>query len=498
MTPAQYNAWLNDPNALPVVLVEAVANIAGTDTTLYLATQKYASWASDTPASQPYRAALIADDIQTDESISLDGSSAMTVGEVGVTNDDGLFDAWLGYVWTNRPIKILLGDVRWPRSDFQVVFSGVTADVGNKTRTSINLKIRDNKERLNAAITEHVLGGAGTNQGSIVPVAFGEVVNFTPLLIDPTTLQYQAHDGAFNGLIEVRDNGVPIANDTIGWAAVTVDLVHGTFKLTNKPAGTITCSLQGDSSGGYVNTVAGIVKRIVTNYGAVGNRFALSEIDTANFNQFDAAHTQPVGVVVTGTTNTLSVIQQVTGALQAQLTTSRAGLLQLQQIDFTGLVPTFNITPQHMVEHTLTPQPRDLVQGSVLLSFCPNQTPQAALQTSLPAEAVSLMGVPYLTTRAENATIKALYRLTVEPTREDTVLLRRTDATAEAQRRLDMRSVPRTVFTFDGYSPLLQLNMGQAVHLAHPRFNLSAGVTGLVVSMSTKWANRRTTMGVMI
>jgi hypothetical protein len=498
MTPTQFSNWLDDPAAIRNVLVEAVANVGGVDTTFYLSVLPYASWASDTPASQPYRAVLVQDDIQTDESVSLDGKATMTVGEIGVDNTDGAFDAWLTYVWTNRPVTILFGDVRWARADYVPVFTGVSADIGNKSRTSVNLKIRDKQERLNAAITEHLLGGTGANQGTIVPLALGEVVNMTPLLIDPTALQYQVHDGTINGLIEIRDNGVPIANDTIGWSAVIVDLAHGTFKLINSPAGTVTVSLQGDSAGGYTNTVAGLVKKIVKNYGAAGNRFTDSEIDLTNFSQFDAAHTQPVGTVVTGTANTVSVIEQLTGALQAQLTTSRAGQLQLLQLDFASLTPTFNILPKHMDEHTLYPVTRDLVQGAVLLSFCPNQTPQSALQTSLPAEALALMGLPYLTTKAEDTTTKTLYRLTVEPTQEDTVLLRRVDATAEAQRRLNIRKVPRTTYQFDGYATLFQLVMGQAVTLTNRRFNLASGPTGIVVSMSTKWAAGRTTVGVMI
>lgn len=499
MTPTQYNAWLNDPTAIRVVLVEAVANIAGQDTTFYLSTLPYTSHAGDTPAGQPYHAVLVVDDLQTTEQMSLDGSATMTIGDVGVLNSDGAFDAWLNYVWTNRSVTILFGDVRWPRSDFQTVFSGVSSDIGNKSRTSVNLKIRDKKERLNVAITEHLLGGTTANQGAIVPLAFGEIVNISPLLIDPTSLQYQVHDGAFNGLIEVRDNGVPIANDLIGWDAVTVDLVHGTFKLVNAPAGTVTCSLQGDTGGGsYAKTVAQIVQRIATGYCYSGNRFTLSEIDTANFSAFDAAHPQVVGLSVTSSMNGMAAVQQVTGAIGTQLTTSRAGLLQLQQIDFSNLSPTFDIHPQHMVEHSIWPSARQMVSASVLLSFCPNQTQQANLATSLPAEALSLLAQPYLTVTAVDAATKSLYKLTTEPTQEDTVLLSRDDALAEATRRLNIRKAPRTTYQFDAFATLFQLTLGQAVRLYHPRFNLSSGATGLVVSMTTKWAAGRTTVGVMV
>lgn len=485
--------WLANPDAYRVVLVEAVANVSGVDTTFYLSTLPYV----DAAANRPYRAVLIAPDIETTEQLTLDGNPTMTVGDIGISNDDGIFDAWLTYVWTNRPVNILLGDVRWARSSFISIFSGVSADIGNKSRTSINLKIRDKLERLNVAITEHLLGGTGANQASTVPLAFGEVINVTPLLIDPTTLQYQVHDGQISGLIEIRDNGVPIGNDTIGWGSIVVDNTHGTFRLGSPPVGTITVSLQGDATGYYVNSTAGIVQRIVTSYGYAGNRFSAGEIDAANFAAFDAAHPQPLGISVTGSTNTLAVVQQATNALQAQLTTSRDGLLQLQQIDFASLSPVFDIKPQHMVEHSIWPSSRELVKGEVWLTFCQNLTTQSNLQTSLPAEALSLMGKSYLDTRAVDIATKTLYKLTAEPTQEDTVLVRRTDAAAEALRRLNVRKVPRTTYQFDGFASLFQLTVGTPVRLFHPRFNLANGVTGLVVSMSTKWAVGRTTVGVM-
>ena len=497
MTPAQYNAWLNDPTAIRNVLVEVAANVNGTDAMFYLSVLPYTSAATDTPANQPYKAALIASDLQTTEQLSLDGSATMAIGDIGIANDDGAYDSWLGYVWTNRPVVILFGDVRWPRSDYQMIFNGVSADIGNKSRDSVILKIRDKLERLNVAISEHTLGGATASQGSFVPLAFGEVVNVTPLLIDPTTLQYQVHDGAIQGLIEVRDNGVPIANDTIGWGALTVDAAHGTFQLQSPPAGTVTVSLQGDSTGGYVNTVAGIIKRIAMQGGYPGSRFSSSEIDTANFDAFEASHKQPIGISVTSSSNALQVIKQAAGALQAQLTTSRTGQLQLQQLDFANIPPTFDITPAHMVEHSIFPTARTPAQASVKLTFCQNQTQQKNLATSLPAEALSLMGMANLDAEAVDVTTRTLYKLTAEPSKEETVLVRRFDAEAEALRRLNIRKVPRTTYQFDAFAPLFQLQLGQAVRLTHPRFNLAGGALGLVVSMTTNWAIGRTTVGVM-
>jgi hypothetical protein len=172
--------------------------------------------------------------------------------------------------------------------------------------------------------------------------------------------------------------------------------------------------------------------------------------------------------------------------------------LQLQQIDFASLNPTFDIKPQHMAEQNIWPASREPVQASVLLTYCSNQTAQQNLTTGLPAEALALMGTPYLKATAVDVSTKTLYKLTAEPSEEATALIRRTDANAEAQRRLNNRKVPRTLYQFDGFAPLMQLQMAQHVRLYHPRFNLAAGVPGIVVMMTTRWARGRTTVGVLV
>jgi len=224
--------------AIPCILVEVIASIAGVETTLYLSTKGYVSGAADTPANTVYMPA-ISGGVQVTEEISLDGSAAMSYGDIELYNVSGERDDWLDYVWSNRTVKVFKGNLEDARSMFTLLFDGVVDDIGSSSRDRINLKIRDKLQRLNCPVSDVKLGGTTSNADTVLPVVFGEVCNITPLLTNPGTLEYQVHNGAIESIIEVRDNGVPLTPVT----GFTANLSEGKITLLAAPAGVITCSV---------------------------------------------------------------------------------------------------------------------------------------------------------------------------------------------------------------------------------------------------------------
>lgn len=160
-------------------------------------------------------------------------------------------------MWVNRAITISVGDITWPRSQFVTLFSGVVASFESRSSGRLNIILRDKMERLNTPVSEAELGGTSENKDRLIPVTLGEVHNVSPLLVDAANHVYQVNNGQCEGIIEVRDNGVPVS--------ATNNLFAGTFTLLASPAGTITASVQGVTP--YVNTVAGCVKILVKSYG---------------------------------------------------------------------------------------------------------------------------------------------------------------------------------------------------------------------------------------
>jgi hypothetical protein len=486
--------WLDTQSASRCILVEVMVSTGGSTVMRYLSNRNYTTSKWDTPANQAYEDVIVGG-VKCNESLSLDGSVQMSFGAIGIKNSDGSFDSWLGDIWANQPVKVYMGDTSWPRSKFFKIFDGVVNDIGSQDRTTLSLNVRDKLQRLNFPISEVKLGGITADKDRLLPNLFGECHNITPLLVDPATHKYMVHNGPIEGIIEVRDNGIPLDP-----TEYTVDYANGTFSLLVTPAGTITCSAQGDKTGGvYVNTIASIIQRIAMFYGNATQRYALSDIDTANFTAFNTANPQPVGVYLSDTTNVLQTCQDLAKSVGAQICQTRAGLLTLKRIDFSfAEVGLFEINPEDMLAQNLAPAGRTTVIAADKVGFCKNWTVQSDLISGIMEEHKALFAEAYLTETVKLDAVAAAYGIDTEPTERDTYLLRRIDANAECNRRLAIESVPRTTYQFSGYPRSLLLTTGQGVHITHPRFGLSGTKKGVIVSLSPDWETGRTTVGVMV
>lgn len=490
MTDAEYLVWLKSPSAIRIVLIEAVASVAGVETTRYMATGGYVTAPTDTPANTVYQP-IVSTGIQFTEQLSLTNDASLSAGDIEIGNVAGVRDSWLSDVWANRPVQAWIGDPRWPRADFRMIFNGIIGDVAPKGRDKIALKLRDKLQRLNTPVTETKLGGATPNKDALIPLLFGEAHNITPLLIDPATLGYQVHGGPVEGIFEVRDNGIPVT--------ATVHNTTGKFELAASPAGAITVSAQGDKlAGTYSNTIAQLVQRLVTGYGKSSDRFTTADLDTANLAAFDSAHAQPVGIPLTDRTNVLTACQALASSVGAQIIMSRLGLLRLIQIALPAVGTPVEIRPQHMMELDLAPVERTSVVASVKIGFCKNWTVQPGLQTAIPAQHKDLYADEWLTTTQTDTAVQAAYRLDAEPVQQDTMLLCRTDADTEAARRLDLFKVPRTIYQVQCTAEMLTLELGQAVTVYNYRFGMSDGVLGMVVSLTPDWINGHVKVGFIV
>jgi hypothetical protein len=495
MTDAQDLDWLKSQAAYRVVLIEAAVQIGGVESVVYMATKPFTTGAADTPANTSYLPIATVGTLFT-EMLSLEGDGALSAGRLEVDNHGGARDEWLGstVVLTNRTLKARLGDIRWAQSDFPVnsrIFDGITADVSPQGRDKIGLKLRDKLQRLNTPISEAKLGGTGENQDALLPITLGQVFNVTPLLIEPTTLKYRVHTGPIDSVIEVRDNGAPVA--------FTADLAAGTITLDNAPAGAVTASVRGDKAPTYGETAAQLVKRLVTGFGKVSDRFTDDDIDLANFAAFDAAHPQGMGLYATDRLNVLTACQMLVGSLGAQLVMSRIGKLRIIKLALPGAGTPFAIRPEHMVDGTLQPIGRTAAVGAVKLGFCKNWTVQeAGTLAGLPDRHKDLFSKEGLTATKTDAATISKFKLNAEPVQQDTLLLTRAEAEAEAQRRLDLWKVSRTTYEFVGLPELLQLELGQAITVYSPRFGMSAGVAGIVISLAPDWNTGRVKVGFLV
>jgi len=256
--------------------------------------------------------------------------------------------------------------------------------------------------------------------------------------------------------------------------------------------------VQGDKPSAYYNTISRLVQRIVQNYGKAADQFGSADLDAANLAAFEAAHPQPVGIYLQNRENVLTTIQALAASVGAQVVMSRTGQLRLIQIALPPAGTPTVITEAQMVQRTLQIVDRPTVVASVQIGFCKNWTVQPGLQTAIPAQHKDLFAQEWVTAIATDAATQTQYRLNALPVQQDTLLLVRSDAAAEAARKLALTKVARTVYQFEGTPDLLQLELGSPVTIYNHRFGLSGGATGMVVSLAPNWMTGHVTVGVLV
>lgn len=490
ITDLEYTAWLSSPQALRCVLVEASVQVGGSETVRYLSDRGYTTSPTDSPANTTYKQ-LITGGVKLTETLEIESQPTIAFSDIELTNDNGDIDTWVNDVWENRSVTVLYGDLRWARSDFREVFKGTMAKPSINSRNKLSLSLIDSMQRLNQPLSETKLGGSTVNADKLIPICFGEVHNVTPLLIDATLHDYQVHNGAIEGFIEVRDNGIPLT--------VTPTIAAGKFRLNNSPFGDITASVQGSKPSTYSNQITEIIKNIVKNYGNTATRLTDADIDSANFSAFAAANTAPVGVYVTDRINVIELCREVAASVGAQVCMSRLGKLQLKRIDFPVVgTPTIVYEDRDMVQRSLSPESVSDVQAAVQIGYCKNYTTQGTLQTEIPDDHKALYAREYITTKQSDSAVATKYKIDVEPTQQDTLLLTTSDANTEASRRLAIVKQQRTVYRFTGYTSLFQLELGGAITIYSDRFGMSSGVTGVIVGLAPDWLNARIEVRVMV
>lgn len=534
-------SWLDSPSAIGIVLVIVNAYNVQTTTTVpfYFSNSGYVT--TDGVVFNP----IIANKIGLEESISDDGSTSMSFGDIEIHNLNGELDNLLDstkYIWSNRSIKVYYGDPGWNyslsqiSSTFLTIFDGIIDDIDSRVNKSINFKIRDKLERLNTPITQNKIGTYGVwpsgqqNKDTVRPVVFGEVFNISPILINPATLEYCfsssnpdqvadslqtvtfANNGESERLIEVRDNGVPIYNSSITGGA-TVDLATSTFKLTKSPAGTITCSVQGVKksvtltqgaqegtlTNTYTNNIPSLIAVIVTQFGKAGSRLTASEIDFATFRSFD--DTAEIGIIVNETQTVLSACREICDSLGGQLIMNRVGKLRLIRYGIPlpiSIIASRNITVNDILYDSLNIVNKLQVKSASKIGYAKNYTIQNNLLTNIPSEHKTSYETEWLTTTSTDSTVNSLYLLEADVRQKDTSLISQTDAQAEALRLRDYYKVQRIIYRFIGKSSLLSLELGQQVVLYHHRFGLDSGKTGQVVKLSPNWSNQTIEVEVIV
>lgn len=221
-------------------------------------------------------------------------------GTAQLMNHDGFFDGLMDQCFDGQQVRLLLGWNGEPYSTFSVILTGVMCQP-EFTWNYCNIKIRDYSKYFDKAISQYTylgnnvagVGIEGTTDdlmGKTKPLAFGRCFNVTPANVSVSHMLYQVHNGPIKAVDVVYTDGVALSLDTAHGGDgsggtgdfATIDsltaagitegtfqtcLARGVFKISGSVSSGITADVRGCALGGiYVNTVAGILRRIVQSY----------------------------------------------------------------------------------------------------------------------------------------------------------------------------------------------------------------------------------------
>jgi len=495
-----YQTWLESSKEIRILLAQVSVQIGGVEQVKYLSTHAV------TVNGVEY-VPLIRTNISIDESINLDYSASISVGDIELVNNAGELDNWLSYIWKNRTVKIYYGGLPIPGStvtlvdNFELIFDGVCTDIDAKSRQSVNLKIRDKLEKLNTPVTETLIGNyykgevvaetvtVNQNRNTLKPTIYGEVHNISPILTDPTEREYMVADGPVEQIIEVLDNGAPVSFTTVQHSG-TPYLAPGSFRVIGPLKGTCTASVQGIArtvniiNSTYVDTYSPTISNTILNLlKFTGKNLEYSEIDAASFATLG---TEACGVYLNSRTNVLAICQELAKSAGLTLAVTRTGKVKLVKIQIPTSA-TVTISDNDTVLNTLRVVDKPTIYGAIKLGYAKNYTIQTNLTTGIPEEHKDLLAREYLEALAKDETVITKYDLNSEPVLEPTYLINRAQAEAAAASKLDLFKTPRIIYAMTCTSKYLSLEVGTPVTLVSSRYGLNSGKLGLVISTKPNW-----------
>lgn len=474
---AQYDAWLKADNKRRTLLVEAKAYSGGAEVTRYFATTAFVSTPTDTPANTSY------DDIIREVPYFsaripevFGGRSEAGWGDIVIINESGVRDAWLNDAWDGRALKMYLGDPTWPKSDFRVILTGVSADLVAHDRNRLALRIRDKSWALNVPLQKTLVGGTTAYKDKPKPVCYGEVFNVEPPLIDAGLHKYQVHDGAVNAISDVRESGLTVAG-------YTADIATGTFTIPAAAAGRITADVQGAKPGGtYLTKAADIIKDIVTTRTAL----TAADVDTTNFTAFNTTAPQKIGFFAQDFQSVAAALDEIITSVGGFWCFDRTGLLTLGQFVAPSGTEALALVSDDVSQKGLRIVDRIPPVKTYRLGYKRNHTLQADGLAGAVTEANRAeYRVEYRVKSAINAGVETTYLLAASPDEVGTLLADATEAQTECTRRATLWGSLRFRYEARAFAAPFTVRLGQVVKLTHPRFGFSAGKLATVVG--TRW-----------
>jgi hypothetical protein len=346
--------WALEAEALTAeAVIPSFAEAAQGTAPLRLATAAYHTDAADDPPDTLFGPRILGDvEVVQDVigGLGFGGVAALTVGLVDLSDTD-LFAADLarysladGRAATLRAVPVTDRQAsHWgtPLRDTTPWWTGTVRRIDRAAGRRARISLGDITERLAAPLQPTRYAGTGGVEGDAAlegrpkPVCLGRVFNEAPVYVgnidlgDGALPTFQAHWRAIDGVDAVRIRGAEqvATGSAPGVGEYRAYASLGIFQLGSTPDGDVTCGLRGDAAGGYVDTTAGVLWRLVT---SLGPQLAETDRDLDSWLLADADIPHAVGLYQGAEETTAqAVAQRLLAGSGAVMAGGRSGRLRL-------------------------------------------------------------------------------------------------------------------------------------------------------------------------
>ena len=483
---SQFADWLKADNRQRCVLVEAAyyPDGGGSESTRYFSNLGYTSAPGESPANTAYEDILTGiPEIRSYMGEQFRGRSLITYGEIEIDNSGGARDAWLNDAWHLREVRIYLGDPAWQRSDFRLVFKGLTEDIRARDGRTLALKIRDYQSIFEKPLQTDTVT-VGTMAGTKRPVLYGKCYRVPAVTADTSSQVWTVSDKPVASISVVYEDGYTITGSCL------IDPTGGVYGWGQGAAFAYSGHAIGYTAGKATADVTGIekytgdiVKKILIDRAGLSE----SQIDPAAITAFNDASSGPweVGYYTIDDDVTVGdALDTLMAGIGGYYTFDRSGRFVGGVLDPPSLgSPVLTLTADDIADGAVELVRRIVPPKTARLGYSPYWSTLASVNTGagLTAQQIARLKTKYdvmasaYTTGAEH--------LGVDEPLAPSCFAGITGANAETSRRRNLWGVLRFVFRVRAFLGAQQLKVGDCITLTVPRYGFDAGEKVIVVGM---------------
>lgn len=460
----------------------------------------YASLPGDTLPNQPFRGVLQSFQFRRSIMQSDIGQFTTGSGRLVISNADAEYDFLpLSYAIDGRPITIKVGR-RDASYDEAFTLARLTASGWNIDTDSITIDVVDFSYKLEVPMQPNVYGGTGGVDGGAdltgkrKPLCFGKPRNVSPVLLVPSLLIYQVHDGSIQAVDNVYDRGATLTAGAnyasyalLAAAVVTAGqyatcLALGLLRLGSAASGTVTADVQGENTAAYIEKTADVVQW------ALLNRTVLvaGDLDAGSFTTVNAAQPAPIDYFL-GPDDNLTVaafVQNLMGGIGGWGGHKLDGTFEVRVFRApTGTsVASFNRGDMLSSDIKREPLPSAYQPPRYRwrVPYQRNWTVQTDLAGTVSATRKAFVAEPVRLASATSATIQTDHPFAQDRDPVQSYFQNLSDATAEAARLIALFKTTRAIYRMSLPRKALRRDMGDEIVVTHPRFDLSQGRSMIV------------------